>query len=273
MKKRNYYWGIIFTILGLILLGNAFNMFSETPNFFTIVITVLLIASSLSNMPRLNFFGIIMPVIVAVIINRNILNLSDSLNSWWLILSGVFISIGLQSLIHKRPKRTNYSNYDTYSTKFTYSNDDDDEDVIIIDSDEVKEDFKKEYNKEHFKYKDRESYSETVDPDYVRINATFTDRTRYVRAENFTDGSIENDFGSLRVYFDQATFNPKGAHLYIDCNFGQVIIYLPRNINVINNISSTLGGVNDDFNRPNYDAPTLVLDGDVNFGNIKIIYL
>ena len=272
MRKKNYYWGIIFTVLGFILLGNAFNLFTATPSLFTIIITVLLVASSLSNMPRLNFFGIIMPIIVAVIINREILNISDSLNSWWLILSGVFLSLGLQSLIRKRPKSGNYSNYDTYSSKFTYTkDDDDDEEVIIIDNDT--DDFENEYKKEAFKYKDKESYSETIDPDYVRINATFTDRTRYVRAENFTDGSIENDFGSLRVYFDQATFNPNGAHLNVECNFGQVVIYLPRNINVINNISATLGGVTDDFNRPGYNAPTLVIDGDANFGNIKIIYL
>lgn len=275
MREKNYYWGFFLIIIAALMLGNFFNLFTIPGNMFSIVVTVMLIAFSLSNIPRLNFSGIIMPLIFAAVINKGLIreHFGFEGNFWWLIIGGFFLSGGLSALF-KRPRyksRTEYTYSSSDSFGYNSTNDDDDRvvDVEYTDHSETPD----EENTANDNRRERANYDESQTDDSIQISASFTDRTRYVRSSNFTKGAIANSFGSLRVYFDQSTFNPNGAKLDVNCSFGQVVLYLPHNINVINNISSTLGGLDDDFNRSSQNAPTLTINGDVAFGNIKIVYI
>ena len=64
---------------------------------------------------------------------------------------------------------------------------------------------------------------------------------------------------------------PSGpATIVVDSNFSGVEIYIPREWNVINNMTSFCGAVevNDGIYMEN--APTIILEGTNNFGGVEI---
>lgn len=280
-KSGSLYWGFFFIVISVVIFGSAFNLFEVGNSIFRIIVTAMLVAFAISNLKDLNYGGIIMPLIIAFALNDDLFYFRG--NIWWLIWGGIFLSIGLHSLFPRKkhnfeffsetydsPKsdfnRHNFNDDDIIDVEVNVENGDGSKQNFTFSSDGTKEgtNFNKDSNREQ-QYDARQ--------DFIRMEATFTDRTRYVRSENFTDGSVECNFASLRVYFDQAKFNPNGSHLNIDCNFGQIVLYIPHTVNVINNVTTTLGGISDSTHHMPQSGPTLTLNGDVSFGNLKIYYI
>jgi hypothetical protein len=79
----------------------------------------------------------------------------------------------------------------------------------------------------------------------------------------------------LEVYFDQATLDPNGAEIYLDCSFGAIKLYIPKHWQVIDSIHASLGGVenNTRLAKPAENAPKLTLTGNVSLGGIEIQYI
>ena len=254
MKKKDYFWGFVLVLVALGLFGSAFNLYNFGPNAFQIAFTVALVAFAISNMPKLNFFGIVYPLTLALWINRIYFNIRG--NGWLLFWASTFLAIGLSVIFKRRKHQVNFKNYESF--KETHSSN-----------------YATDEDGNHYEYHtgDGTRYRDDDHADFINIETLFTDRTRYIRSDNFTGGYIDNTFASLSIYFDQARFNPAGAQLDINCAFGQVKLFLPYNINVINNIDNTLGSVNDPHRRTVVDGPTLTLNGDVTLGELKIVYV
>lgn len=258
MKQRNTKQGIFFLIIAVLILGRAFDVFAFSSSIFKILLTALLVSFSLSSFPKGKYIEAIMPLAFVYIMHEQAILREfpqlNEVNSWLLIWGSLFLGIALESMFKKKSRRVKFhTDYHTYSGK--------------RDDDFVEADFSEHEGSK----KSEDTFSENVNEDFVRIESNFGDRTRYIRVDNYTDGLVEVNFGSLRVYFDQSTFNPNGARLKVDCNFAKVTLFVPKNIKVVNNVSATLGSVSD---MPYGDGETkLVLEGDVNFGNLRIVYI
>ena len=80
-----------------------------------------------------------------------------------------------------------------------------------------------------------------------------------------------NIFGNTVLDFTEAKFTSMITRINISCVFGNDIVFIPEGINIVSNVSCILGGVNDKTrSRNDTDVPTIILDGFVLFGNIKI---
>lgn len=264
MKQRNVRQGLFFLIIAVLLLGRAFDVFVITSSLIKIVLSALLISFSLASFPKGKFIEGIMPLAFVYVLNeREILNVYPNLNevnSWLLIWGSLFLGIALESLFKKKKQPVKfYSSFQKFDTQ---------ESSTMENSDFVNADFSENHGSKNTK----ERFSEEINEDFVRIESNFGDRTRYIRVDNYTDGLVDVNFGSLRVYLDQSTFNADGSHLKVDCNFAKVTLYIPSHVKVINNVSSTLGSVNEGIQNPNA-TNKLILDGDVVFGNLKIVYI
>jgi hypothetical protein len=95
------------------------------------------------------------------------------------------------------------------------------------------------------------------------------------KRENTWDVSKEiqvfSIFGNSTLNFNKAKFASMTTHIDVSCVFGNVIMYIPEDINVVSYVSCVMGGVKDKgLSRSGADVPTIVLDGFVLFGNIKI---
>jgi hypothetical protein len=78
-------------------------------------------------------------------------------------------------------------------------------------------------------------------------------------------------FGNTILDFSEARFTSMTTYINVSCVFGNVLLYIPEGIKVVSNVSCILGEVKGKapFSR-GVDVPTIILDGFVLFGNVKI---
>lgn len=237
MKKKNIFWGLAFIILSLTILGNITGIFGDYSPI-RLVWTGFLIAFAIKNLFDLSFAGVIFPLVIAFHINAvEVFNYTGKI--FPIYLAGLFLSIGLSILFSKRRKfiKVRYSGKDYKNDSFSSS-------------------------KTH------------TSNNRVWIENNFGDASRYIHSDNLTFASIECNFGNLRVYFDQAQLSMDGVDIEVECNFGKTTLYLPRDINLQNNLTSSLGSVRGEGSFVhNPENPTVFLNGEANFGDIEIILI
>ena len=232
--RKNQFWGLTLVLISLTLLANAFG-FYETKNLFTVSWTIILVAFALSALYKRNLITASIAIGVAILINKETLNIVDGA-SRYILPSSFLLGVGLSML---RPRKKH-----TYKTTFNKS-------ININKGKEMEE-----------------------NGDQINIENNLGDSIRYLNSTNLTSVNIENNLGTCRVYFDQATFNKEGCNIYVENNLGQTQLYFPKDINIQTNISSTLGSVSGDKSYfTNDDSPNIFLNGESNLGEIRIFYI
>lgn len=282
MRKKSMF-GAFLIILSLYLIGEMMGLFVNMPGLFQIALTILLVSISFSNLWKLDFFGIIMPITLIAMMYKRELGIAG--NKWMILLAGLLLSTGLKIVFKGNRKKYSYpNNYRDGNAKgfeFRFGDDDhepdfDYEEGSYTDSQADRDDERMKHNQfrdESDHQKQEKTYSKRSRSDErLSVSATFSGRTRYVRSENFTYANLECSFGSLDVYFDEATFNPNGSEINIDCNFGAVKLYLPKNITVDNRVDVTFGSGAEDSSQFFDGGPVVRITGDVNMGAIEIYY-
>lgn len=108
----------------------------------------------------------------------------------------------------------------------------------------------------------------------ITINTHMSSTTRYVRATNFQSADIQVNLGTVKVFFDQATITDGPARININGNIGEVELYLPRNWQVDNQLSTFIGEINfSEKHRENADGPIVILSGNLHIGDVDVHYL
>jgi len=80
-----------------------------------------------------------------------------------------------------------------------------------------------------------------------------------------------NILGKTVLDFSEAKFTSMITSINISCVLGNVIIYIPEGLNVVSKVSCILGDVkNKALSNNDADVPTIILDGFVLLGDIKI---
>lgn len=112
--------------------------------------------------------------------------------------------------------------------------------------------------------------SGTIEGDYINESVRFSGISKYVRSDNLQRADLSCSFGGMEIYFDKVLIPSGTATIVVDSNFSGVEIYIPREWNVINNMTSFCGAVevNDGIYMEN--APTIILEGTNNFGGVEI---
>ncbi len=252
MKRKSITWGLILTLSGIALFANIFGWFPRDVDAFWMIITIALVALSLSAIPRLDFFGIVMPLGFALIFNQELVGLNEQ--GWSIFWASLILSIGLSTIFRKRRKPKIYYSKDYYSG---HSREEDDR---IIDIDINLDDEKKG------------SHHEYGGDEDVSINNNFGDRSSYGHSSNLKRAELENNFCHLRVYFDQVTFSD-GCVINVSNNLGKLTLYLPKTCRYRSDVETTMGAV-EDSERFNLESETYVyIKGEVNMGALEIIYI
>lgn len=84
---------------------------------------------------------------------------------------------------------------------------------------------------------------------------------------------VRNNFGSTKIYFDNAIIQGDSAYANIDNSFGETALYIPKEWKVQTDLSRSFGSV-EEFGSPlgNSNA-TLYIQGTTNFGHIGIHFI
>lgn len=221
------------------MLSAVFVIVSQTVGFgqfgfWSIAATVFLVALLIHSLAELNYFGIFLPVAFLYKIYCAVFLLPD-ISIWKLLLAAVLASIGFEMIFHKHHKWGSCL---------------------------------------HENYKDYKHISETVDDNHPSAKSSFGASSQYLHGDSIESGEFISSFGALEIYFDQAHLNPSGAEIYLDCNFGAIKLYVPKDWPVRDNIHVGLGAVdNTRIAPPDNSLPTLTLVGNTKFGAVEIHYI
>ena len=243
MKRKNIFWGVLFVLVAVFVVLDVFIGFSV--NLWQMFLTVFLVYVIVKSIPRYNFFGIIFPLLlIAHMYNQmfwwtgNIFGWYINFFSWDILLAALCLCIGLSFLF--KSKRRNFFYYCGNSGR------------------------------------EKNSFNEVIDsieePE-VTAETSFGSSTKFVKSENFRRADFKCSFGSMKIYFDNATLSPDGAVVFIENSFSGIELYVPKEWKVIDNISSSFGGVDEkNYNVGNSESK-LFLEGSNSFGGIEIIYI
>ena len=100
MKHRNWFWGIFFLAAGFFVVASQVGGFMQL-GFWSIAATVLLVAALIGSIANLNFFGITVSAALLYAIYQEPLGW-PRLSVWLLLLTAIFVSIGLSLIFHNR---------------------------------------------------------------------------------------------------------------------------------------------------------------------------
>lgn len=214
---------------------------------FKIVATVFLASVLLKGLRRVDFWQILFPIAFLCILYDDLLGITD-LTPWTVLGAALFGSIGLSMIFkpHIRPH-----------VEFGF------------DSDNSPE-FKLEYDSNG--YAGGAGSSQGTD-DTVHFENNFGEAIKYIYSDNFIRGHFENNFGSMSVYFDNAVIRENVATAEVECNFGEIKLFIPKEWKVMNNLNHNIGGVEEYGRCEGTVDCKLVLKGEANFGNIEVHYI
>lgn len=105
------------------------------------------------------------------------------------------------------------------------------------------------------------------------MNVSFSSAIRYLSLEDFKFASAESNFAGLKLYLDGSKIESE-AVLDLDLNFSGVEIYIPKEWTVIDRTKTAFGRLeNNDLYGDFKTGERLVLEGDINFAAVKIVYV
>ena len=237
MKSKNWFWGIFFVTAAILVVVNQFGYFNDV-GLFSLLLTLLLLPIIVKSILCLNFAGILFPAAFLCIIYAKPLGVTN-LTPWTVLLAALFGSIGLSILFHKRK----------------YS------------------DFHFQNNCRHNKNENFKNVINSPDENVISFGVSFGASVKYVNSQELRKANLSANFGSLKVYFDNAGLSQEGAEINFNISFAEVKMYVPKTWNLVNNINVSLGGVEEKNSRGKSEGPVILLTGNVSFSGVEIIYV
>lgn len=242
MNKSNLsriMWGIILILMavGLVMykMGSPVLSFLPEIGLWQLLIGLALVAILINALCKLSFGGILFSLAFLGIVFDHELGIED-LVPWTILLVALLGTIALNLLFGKAVKRHFFHTHIDHHEKSNWTS----ETVDINDEDAIYE------------------------------NVRFGGSTKYVHSEDFKYATFNCSFGGLEIYLDKAKVPSGKATVEIHSNFSGVELYIPRDWNVVNKISSMFGAVDTKGSGNADSGVTITLVGDNHFGAIDI---
>lgn len=239
MKKReNVFWGLVLIAIAVLWIITKLEIFPGA-EFGQIAFTVLWGAWFIKGIMQKKAFPIFMSIAFLCIVWQRELHI-ESITPWPVIGSAILLSIGFSLIFGNKDKR------------------------------------KWERAQGHH-YREEKGYghfeSSHVDGEDIKHVTKFSGAEKYIDSDNLKSVEIINKFGGSEIYMDKAI--PAGNEVYvrIECVCGGVEIYIPRNWRIDNQVSVTMGAVdeNGNYSGDAVNDVTMILSGTVKLGGVDIV--
>lgn len=236
------FWGI-FLLFGAVYL--IVSRIFELPeiSMFTVIMTIFLVSIVIQGIRRLNFFFILFGLALIACQYDKFLGI-EPLTPWTLLGAAFLGSIGLSLLFKnaKREWRRKCRGHKGISGWSCFSGGEGDS-------------------------------QETSFSDTLRFENTFSTASKYVNSDNFCKASVENNFGTMTVYFDNAIIQNPTALLEVENHFGTTHLYIPRAWKIELQAEKAFGSVIEQGRWEGSSAHTLCIRVESNFGTTFIYYV
>lgn len=223
----------IYLILGAVFILAAKLGFMQGVGIWSLVWTLVFAAALIKSLIRLNFFGIFMSIALLAIVYAEPLQI-QAITPWPVLGAGLLLGIGFSLIFPKKGKQ---------------------------------------YYVKRYHHPDGERIINEQDGSNCKCSVNFGSSIKYINSDAFERADLENNFGSLKVYFDNAIMKGTEAHVYIENNFGGVELYVPKTWAVNCKISNVFAGVDEKGHAQPDGVHTLYLHGDNSFAGVTVIYV
>lgn len=229
------FWGIIFILAAVGLVASQFGIFPDV-NLFGIMLTIFFGWMIFEGIRKLNFWGIFMPLACLYMIYDDEIGIFE-ISPWTMFGVAILCSIGFSMLFQNAHRRRIYG--EIGETTYAFSGDG----------------------------------SEQCHGEQIRCENTFGSAIRYINSGNFKNAQLENNFGTLSVYFDNAIVQGGSAFVNVENHFGTTSLYVPKEWQVQNNLDRAFGSVSEKGRYEGSSDTLLYINGSTNFGTIVIVYV
>lgn len=237
MRKRKIFWGIFFIVMAMIVVVSKLGILPDV-GVFALLATVFLVWMTVDGVRHRNFYEMLFAVAFLCIIYDKPLGI-ETLTPWTVLAAAALLSIGLSLLFGGKGKRKR-------SIEFEWDSDGG---------------------------RGIGSSREQCNGEQIRCENNFGSAIRYIHSDNFCRAYLENNFGGMTIYFDNAIIQGDTASVKVENNFGETNLYIPKEWKVENELEHCFGSINEHGKVMGTSNATLHLKGETNFGNIEIYYV
>lgn len=239
MKSRNWFWGLFFLLAAVFVIACQTGSFGQI-NALSLVATVLLVALGVHSAVHRDFFGIFVPLALLYMIYQRPLGLMP-ISFGILAVAAVLAATGFSILFHGR-WHGNYRHGRCRGDRDRWGED---------------------------------PGAEDLDGENPYAKISFGSSSKYLHTDRLKRAQFSVSFGEMDIFFDQARPDPEGAEVLLDCSFGRIKLYVPRQWQVVNHVQTSLGTVEIDSRTspPDLSAPLLTLSGNVSLGNVEVHFI
>lgn len=232
MKNSKIFWGIFFILAAIYVVIGKLGILPDI-GVFRILITVFLIWVFVDGIRHRNFYEILFSIAFICIVYDEPLGIT-ALTPWTVLGAALLGSIGL-SMIFKGGKKKWCSEKNGYESIGAF-----------------------------------DAGSEQCTGEQIRCENNFGSAIRYINSDHFQNAQLENNFGALSVYFDNAIVENGTAFVNVENNFGETNLYIPKEWKIENHLERVFGAVNEEGKSLGTSGTLLYINGSANFGAINI---
>ena len=239
MRGKNVFWGIFFIAMAVIVVASKIGILPDV-GVFSILASAVLVWVVVDGIRHRNFYEAIFAAAFLLIIYDEPLGI-EGLTPWTVLVAALLLSIGFSLLFGTNKKGKQ---------------------CIEID-----------WNLDGTGGKGTGSTSEQCSKSHIRCENNFGETIRYINSDNFSKARLENNFGRMKIYFDNAIIQEELAEVKIENNFGSVMLFIPKEWKVQKELDHCFGSINEYGMCLGTGSAALRLHGETNFGTIEIHYV
>ena len=106
--------------------------------------------------------------------------------------------------------------------------------------------------------------------DHISETVVFWALEKKITSKNLTGGELNVAFGDLELDLRDSEVNKKGAKIHLNCAFGDVDIFVPKNCRVKTSGSVVLGEWEPNVKDRKVEEPVLEITGSVLLGSVNV---
>lgn len=237
-KRTKIMWGLLFLLVAAALIVSKLG-YLEGIGVWTILFTIGLLCFVVDGIFKRSFGEILFAIAFFIIINDELLGL-EKITPWPVLGAALLGTIGLRLLFPK------FSRHKFVSVK---------------------------KNGREMDLNDRQAvFEENREGSSVSYENAFGEAVKYLSGE-ISHITVDNAFGSLKIYFTDAVLKGGSASVDVDNAFGNTVLFVPAGWKVVVSADNAFGSTKEQGHcNPDGDQ-VLYIRGDVCFGSLIISYV
>ena len=240
MKQNsdNLFWGLLLMFIAVYLIGSRLGLVNGIDIFagaslFDVILGIIFLIFLIKGIAKINFGQIFFSLAFLGIVFDEQLHIT-AITPWTILLAALLLSIAMD-MIFPKVKRQKISKKPSVMFSSTTGN---------------------------------------LEGEKLFFRTTFGDATKYVKSDNFQYGDFNCGFGELNIYLTDAIIQNSSAAIDISVKFGELTIFVPKDWRVDCQAHKSFGDIDvQGYGNADSAAKILIIHGDVNFGELKIIYV